>query len=192
MTTTAPKQEIVLPPEGTHIARCYRFIHIGTVEEEFQGEPYQANKIQLTFELPEEKHVFKEGDDPKPFVISSEYTMSMNERANLRKLIEGILGKTMTQEEADLFDLEGLVGMSCLLTIKYKTSAKGRKRAEIASASPLMKGQEAREGYNESKILTYSAWNQEYFDTLPKYLKEKMEGSREYLVMRGGKEDKPF
>ena len=194
MSLTAPKSEIVLPPEGTHIARCYRLVHMGTIAEQFEGETSFVNKVHLTFELPDEKHVFKEGEEAKPFVISAEYTLSMNDRANLRKLVEGMNGKTMTQEEADLFDVEGLVGMQCLITIKYKTSAKGRKRAEIASASPMMKGQEPRSGFNESKILTFQNWNNDLFESLPKFVKDKIVSSREYLVMKGmkGEEEIPF
>ena len=46
------KREIV--PSGTHIARWYSMIHIGTVEWEWQGETKYSNKIRVTFELPHE------------------------------------------------------------------------------------------------------------------------------------------
>ena len=39
---TETKREIV--PSGTHIARCYSMIHIGTVEWEWQGETKYSNK----------------------------------------------------------------------------------------------------------------------------------------------------
>ena len=49
-----------LPPEGTHIARVIGLINIGTIKEEYMGELKEQQKIRLTFELPEELHVFKE------------------------------------------------------------------------------------------------------------------------------------
>ena len=42
---TETKREIV--PSGTHIARCYSMIHIGTVEWEYQGEKKYSNKIKF-------------------------------------------------------------------------------------------------------------------------------------------------
>ena len=105
----APKTQRILPPEGTHIARCVRIIHIGTIKEEYMGEMKDMNKIDLTFELVDETYLFKEGEDAKPFVVSKEYTLSMGEKANLRKLVEGIIGKSMVQGEADMFDIESLL-----------------------------------------------------------------------------------
>src|SRR3990167_7229745 len=188
MTTLAPKSEkiFVLAPAGTHMARCYYFLHIGTNLDQYMGEPKEFNKIRLTFELPEETKVFKEERGPEPIVISQEYTLSLGEKANLRKLVEGILGKTLTENEADTFDLESLVGEPCLLTIKHKTSKAGNERAEIASAAPLMKGQKCPKQVNASKILTYTNWSQELFETLPNFLKEKMKTSREHREMITG------
>ena len=37
-TQTENKTEYEIVPSGTHIARCYSMIHIGTIEEEYMGE----------------------------------------------------------------------------------------------------------------------------------------------------------
>jgi len=181
----APKQasNYKMAPIGTHIARCYQFIHIGTNEDEYMGEKKDINKIRLTFELPEEKQVFREGDEPKPTVISQEYTFSMAPKANLRKLVEGIIGTTLADHEADSFDVDSIVGMPCLLNIVHKTSRTGKERAEIATASPLMKSMTAPVAFNPSKIMTYKNFDQEFFDKLPSFLKEKMTSSEEYYDM---------
>lgn len=188
MPTIAPVAkgfEKTIAPEGTHLARCVSFIHIGTNEEDFQGEPKDFNKIRLGFELPEELHTFKAEIGDQPLVISQEYTLSMNEKANLRKLIEGILGHAMQPEEADTFDVEGLVGKACLVNIKHKTSAKGNVRAEIATASPLMKKQVCPAQITPSKVLAYDSFNEEVFNSLPDFLKEKIVSSKEYQAMKG-------
>lgn len=185
MPLIAPKAVRILPPEGTHIARLIRILHIGTIFEEYMGEEKEMNKIDFTFELPEETRVFKDGEDAKPFVISKEYTFSMGEKANLRKLVEGIVGKSMVQGEADLFDVEGLLNSTCLITIKHKISKAGNPRAEIASASPLMKGQEAKGAFNEPKLLTYTSWDEAYFESLPEFIQEKITNSAEYKAMKG-------
>ena len=79
--SNSTKKEIV--PSGTHIARCYSMIHIGTVEWEYNGEQKFSNKVRLTFELPNEMREFS--GEQKPMVISKEYTLTMHEKSNLRK-----------------------------------------------------------------------------------------------------------
>lgn len=182
MPTTAPKPKsnYTPAPAGTHVARCFQYIQIGTVQEEYMGKPKMMNKIRLSFELPNEKKIWKEGEPEKPWVIHQEYTLSMAEKANLRKLVEGMIGTTLIDEEAFNFDTETLVGMACIVSIKHKTSAKGNVRSEIASASPLMKGMECPAQFNPSSILTYSSWSEEKFESLPDFLKEKLMGSEEF------------
>ena len=52
-SSTNVQRELI--PAGTHIARCYSMIHIGTVEWEYLGEQKNTDKVRLTFELPFEK-----------------------------------------------------------------------------------------------------------------------------------------
>ncbi len=182
MPTIAPRpQSSYTPaPAGSHVARCFQFIQIGTVQEEYMGKPKMMNKVRLSFELPNEKKSWKEGEPEKPWVIHQKYTLSMAEKANLRKLIEGIIGTTLTDEEAFAFDTESLVGKACIVNIKHKTSTAGNVRAEIASTAPLMKGMECPAQFNPSNILTYTAWSDEKFAKLPDFLKEELMSSEEY------------
>jgi hypothetical protein len=43
-----------------------------------------------------------------------------------------------------------------------------------------MKGMKAKETSNPIKKLTYDEWNQEYFETLPDFIKDKMKATQEY------------
>lgn len=187
MATNAKRPQFTreLPPIGTYIARCYQFVHIGSNEDEFKGEKKVFNKIRLSFELPDEMRVFKEGDEPKPMSISQEYTLSMGEKANLRKFVEGMIGTALQKDEAYNFDVESLVGKACLITVIHKVSKAGNKRAEIASASPLMKNQKAPEQINPSKILSYSNFDEAFFESLPQFIKDKIVTSEEYRAMKG-------
>lgn len=174
----------VLPTAGTHIARVIGFIYLGNLEEEYMGQNKMMQKIRLTFELPEDLHSFKEGEDAKPLVHSQEYTLTMGKKSNLRPIVEGIIGVALMDEEAYSFDAEKLVGMACLVNIKRDKTKKGADYAKIAGTSPLMKGQVCKEAYNPIKILTYEKWDQEYFDSLPPFIKEKMMTSIEYKQMK--------
>lgn len=182
MPTTAPKPKSTYKPapQGTHMARLYQMVQIGTVREEYLGKLSEFNKIRLSFELPLETKVWKEGEPAKPVSIHKEYTFSMGSKANLRKLIEGIIGTTLTDIEAYAFDVESLIGQACLITIKHKTSEKGNVRDEIASASPLMKGQECPAQFNPSNILTFNSWSEEKFEKLPGFIREKIMETPEY------------
>lgn len=185
MALKAPKAVRILAPEGTHIARLVRLLHIGTIPEEYMGEQKEMNKVDFSFELLEETHVFKDGEEAKPFVVSKEFTLSMGEKANLRKFIEGMTGKAMKQEEANEFDVESLLGKSCLIVIKHKTSKAGNAYTDISTASPLMKGQVAKEAFNTPKLLTFTSWDQAYFESLPEFIKEKVVSSKEYQAQFG-------
>lgn len=184
---TAPKStEKVLAPAGTHKARCVGLIQIGTVPVEWQGEVKQLEKIRLTFELPEELHKFKEEEEEKPVVISQEYTLSMGEKSNLRPIIEGIIGTALLQNEAESFDVETILGMPCLLSIKHKVSEKTKNKfAVVDTTAPLMKGMTVPEAINPIKVLTYERWNQEEFDKLPSFIQDKMKTSKQYIEKFG-------
>ena len=38
-------------PSGTHIARCYSMVHIGTVTWEYLGEVKETDKVRISFEI---------------------------------------------------------------------------------------------------------------------------------------------
>lgn len=183
MPTTPTKTNITrkLIPQGTHISRVVGFIHVGTVDEEYMGEKKKMNKIRLTWELPEELQVFKEEEGPQPTLLSQEYTLSMGSKSNLRPIVEGIIGTSLTDDEAYSFDVEKLVGMPCLLSIKHGTSKKGVTFSRIAGTAPLMKGQVCKAAVAEYRVLNYQEkWDQAYFDKLPAFIKDKMVSSVEY------------
>lgn len=181
MPLPTPKQQMnrILPPEGTTIATCIGLIQIGTVETEYAGETKWIEKIRLTWELPNETHEFKEGEGKKPLVVSQEYSHSMGTKSNLRPIVEGMT-TTLSDEEAYAFDLEQLVGRSCLITLGHRESKVGTKYVVVKSTSPLMKGMEQPVQVNPSKILTYENFDQKEFEKLPQFLQDQMKESKQY------------
>ena len=160
-------------PAGTHVARLYRIVEIGTVEGEWMGEVKKSKKVWLTFELPNETKVFKEEDGPKPLVISAEFSLTMGPKSKLRPIVEGMIGTTLKDEEAYNFDVLKLVGQPCLVNVTH-THKGDRVYANVASTSPLLKGMEAPAQVNPSKILTYQKWDDEVYAGLPSFIKDKM------------------
>ena len=169
---------------GNHPARCVQMIHIGTVEENIQGSVKRLNKVRLTWELPTEMKEWKEGEGERPAVIHKEFTLSLNEKATLRKYLASWRGKDFTEEQAKAFDLTNLMGAPCLLNVIHKQSKEGNKTyAEIGSVSPLPKGMTCPDQISASKILSYDEFDYTLLESLPDFVKDKVKSSDEYKAM---------
>jgi hypothetical protein len=169
---------------GTYPARCYRMIEVGTVEETFEGKTKTLKKVNLTWELPTELSVFHDDKGEEPFVVSKMFTLSMNEKSTLRKMLEGWRGKAFNEDEAKRFDITVLLGKECLLSIIHKPSKDGSKTyAEISSISKIPKGMTCPPQINPSTVLSFDTWDQGLFESLPEFLQDKIKSSEEYRAM---------
>lgn len=170
-----------LVPSGNHIARCFQMIEIGTVTEEIMGKVKKLYKVRVSWELPGEQKVFDEAKGLQPFTISKEYTLSMNEKANLRKDLESWRGKGFTEDEAKAFDITKLLSVQCMLNVIHKTSAGGSQYSAISSVTPLPKGVTCPPQINATFVLSYDDpdWGAK-FATLGQWVKEKIEKTPEF------------
>jgi hypothetical protein len=188
---------------GTYIARCYSMIEIGHVETEFNGEKKKVHKVNLTWELPEEKAVFNEDKGPEPYVVSKTYTLSMHEKATLRKDLESWRGKGFTELEAARFDITKLLGQPCILSIVHQPgkSDPSKTYVVVTSISKLMKGQECPPQYNPTRVLSFDNFDTDVFNSLSDYMKDRIMESDEFKAMQepatvhaadGDADDLPF
>lgn len=176
----APKGKSFDPvPAGTHVARLYQIIHIGTVKFEYKGETKFSDKIRLTFELSNERKVFNEGEEPRPFSISREFGYSMSPKSHLRPFLEGMAGAKMHDDEAYNFETETMLGDACLLNVVH-VDKDGNTYANIQSASPLIKGMEAPPLFNKAQLIDVNTSTLEEIDALPEFLRDKIKSSEEY------------
>lgn len=166
-------------PSGTHVARCYQMIELGTITEPYLGEMKTSKKVRIGWELPLETKEFKQGEGEKPFVISKDFTLSMHEKATLRKFLEAWRGKTFTEAEAKSFDITKLIGVPCMVSVIHEEK-EGKNHAKVTGVTSIPKGMTCPEQVNETFILSYDAFDLEKFNTLPKFIKEKMEKSVEF------------
>ncbi len=180
---SAPRELI---PADNYIARCYKMIEIGTVEEVILGEKKILHKVRIGWELPTEMRVFDKEKGEQPLVIDKEYTLSMNEKANLRKDLKSWRGKDFTEDEALSFDITKLIGAPCMLNIIHKPSKKDPSKVyeEIAGITPMPKGVPCPEQINRSFVLSYDEFDVELFDMLPDFIKNKMITSVEYQAVK--------
>lgn len=169
-----------LVPSGVHRAVCYSMVHIGTIKESYLGEEKEINKVRITWELSDELRIFKPENGEQPMVISKEFTLSMHEKASLRKTLEQWRGKAFTEQEAKNFDVTALLSVPCQLNVVHKESKTGAVYAEISGVMPLGKGTEKPTQINPTFIFDYDPFDQTKFDSLPKFLQEKIITSKEF------------
>lgn len=177
-----------LIPAGNYIARCYQQIHLGHIDEMMMGQMKNLNKVRIGWELPTELKVFKPENGEQPLVFSKEFTLSMNEKANLRKILSSWRGKGFSEDEAKSFDITKLIGAPCMLNIIHKPGKTDPSKIyeEIGSISPIPKGVTCPAQVNKTFLLDYDNFTEEKFNTLPDFIKEKMQKSREYKKLKEG------
>jgi hypothetical protein len=169
-------------PEGVHSATCFGIIDLGIhYSEKFDKK---SHKVQIMWELPEEKYEH-EGEE-LPRVISKEYTLSLGEKANLRKDLQAWRGKTFTDEELQGFDLKNVLGKGCQLQIIH-TEKNGKTYSNIASIMGLPKGMKLDNTINP---LTYfdleSPDALTEMTNLPAWLQDKIKASETYEALSAG------
>lgn len=173
-----------LIPAGNHVARCYQMIDIGSVDESFNGETKHMHKVSIGFELPNETRVFKQENGEQPFVVSKEYTLSLHEKSRLRQDLKSWRGKDFTDKEAEAFDIAKLLGVPCMLNVIHVTAKNGNTYAQISGITPVPKGLVCPPQVNKNQLLAFDEFNEELFNGLPDFLKDKIKSSDEYKALK--------
>ena len=166
-------------PEGVHQGVCYSIIDVGTqYSETFSKSSHQCIII---WEIPSERiEIERDGERVDlPRVVSKKYTLSLSDRANLRKDLESWRGRSFTSEELQGFDVHKLLGANCMIQIIHKTKD-GRTYANISAILPLYKGMPKLEPENPTVI--YSLEDGDPPETTPKWIVELINSSQERTV----------
>lgn len=180
MAIIASSQSNRVPaPSGSHVARCYAVIDLGTQHNPHFGT--DSRKVLLQFELPTELHTFKEENGPEPFVVSREFSLSLSPKANLRPFLEGWRGRPFSEEELAKFDISVLAGQPCLMNIIHEEK-NGKTYANIASVMKMPKAMgECPSAHNPITVLSLDGdFKQSDYDRLPEWIRKKIEVTKEY------------
>jgi hypothetical protein len=171
---------------GTYVARCYSMIEIGTVKVVYKGTEKMQKKVSITWELPTELAVFKEGKSPEPYVVSKKYTLSMYKDSNLRKDLEAWRGKGYTDEEAAKVDITKLIGQPCLVSVVQspRPDDPSKTYTAVTQVAKLMRGQDCAPQINPTRVLSYDKFDWEVFDKLSDYMKDQIRSSDEFKKMQ--------
>lgn len=174
-------------PEGTHVARCFKIVDLGTQ----YNAKYDKNhhKIMLVWELPEE--LIPDGElAGQPFAVSGWYTLSLGEKANLRKDLESWRGKSFTSDELAGFNISKLLGATCLLNLVHNT-VDDKTYVNISSIMKMPKTMECPASINDLVIFDIDEFDEEVFETFSDNLKAKIKESKEYKEKETGGSNQP-
>jgi len=178
-------QEFEKLSAGTHVSSCISIVDVGVQpgNPKFaglvgkDGKPDQRGlpcpTVFLRFEVPAERVTYtKNGEEVEgPMTIWWNGRASMNEKANLRKAVSALVGKTLTDQEAEEFDIEKVLGKSCMITVVHSEDG---KYANVKNFMALPKGTKGPKA--ENPLVLYSTENDSSYDVLPKFLKDKIDG----------------
>ena len=172
-------------PAGSHIARCYQVVDLGTQPKTFQGVVHLERQVRIAFELPSEKMagIYDPESKGRVFSVSQNFKQSLHVKANLRKLLAGWRGRDFKDtSEIDAFDPRKLPGLPCRINL-----VENGEYVNIASVSPLGKGDKCPKQVNKSLFfsLDEDEFTQESFDALPEYLRKKIAESPEHKKLTG-------
>lgn len=158
-------------PVGTHVARCFRLIDLGTQHGEYQGKPITRKQVLVSWELPGESM-----SDGRPFAVSYFYTNSLNEKATLRHHLEAWRGRSFNETELQGFDLENVLGKPCMVTVTLND----RGKAKVSAVTGLPKGIVCPPAKNDQFSFWIDEWNDACWEKIPKGIQDMIRKSDEY------------
>jgi len=127
----------------------------------------------MRFEIPAERVEYQKGgvDVEGPVTIWWNGRASMNEKATLRKAANALSGKTLTDKEAEAFDIDTTLGCACMIQVDHSEDG---KYANVKNFMPLPKGMAVAKA--ENPLMLYNIENDGSYETLPKFLRDKIDG----------------
>lgn len=129
-------------PEGPHAAICDMFVDFGLQETTGKFAGKIQHKIYLRWQIPSLRLSYeKDGQTIEgPMTIGGKYTLSLHEKAALRKLLQGWRGRAFTEAELKKFDVTTVVGVPCMLMVTHSPREGGGVYANVDSATKLYPG----------------------------------------------------
>ena len=181
-------QQFENPAGGSHIARCYAVIDLGTQQHSWQNDHWSQADVTLNWELAHEKMTGKYNSDAKgkPFMVQTTVKQSLHKKARLRKLLEGWRGKAFGEGEAEKFDPKKLVGLGCRLVL---VQSQNSDFMDVTAIAPLTKDEAAKlkghKWFNKTVFFSLDPFDPEVYKALSEKTREKIMKSPEYKAVVG-------
>lgn len=171
---TTKTKEFELPEAEVYTGALVGIFDLGLQESQY-GEKHQ---VHLVFEIDYDKQ------DGKKFLVGNTYTASLYEKATLRKVAEALLRRSMSDEEAEDFDLFDLLGKACLVDVVHnegKGKHAGKTFVNVKNVSKIMKGQQPYRPTSEIMKYDYSVDGKNIPVNTPKHITQWIQRSKTWL-----------
>lgn len=122
-----PESKFTPAPEGLHQAVCVDVVELGVVK----GPYGDKEKVEIIWQID-----LTNEDTDRRFEVRKWYTLSLHEKANLRKDMECWRGRKFTKDELAGFDLEKLIGANCQLQVIHNITDEGKVYANVQAIVP--------------------------------------------------------
>lgn len=179
-------------PAGVHIGRCYSLIDLGTQLSSGQFGEKMQHKIRIGWELfgeDENGGPLSVDVDGKqmPMTISKSYTMSLHEKASLRKDLSAWRGKDFSDDEAKAFDVSRLVGAYCMVNVTT-SETNGKTYSNVAGLTPLPAALKNSKppAVHDNVMFNLDEPDMKVFSTFHEKLQEAIKRSPEWAKATGG------
>ena len=172
-------------PVGSHLARCYRIVDLGTQKSEYQGQVKYLHKVMLGWEI----HGVNDDGSPikmkdgRPFAMFKNYTLSWSDKATLRIDLQAWRGRPFSAEEMRRFDLKTVLGAWCMLNVIERAGTDGKMYVNVANISPvpaMIKQAGLPAAINKNEMFSLSEPDWVMFETFSENLKKKIINSPEF------------
>lgn len=165
-------------PEGPHPAVCDMFVDLGMQETSGKFAGKVQHKIYLRWQIPSLRLAYeKDGVQIEgPMTIGAKYTLSLHEKAGLRKILKTWRGRDFTPDELRKFDVTTILGAPCIVSVSHAPKDGGGVYANIDAVMKLMPGMATPA--LEGEPLLYDADNLGTFEKLRPWLQEVIKGQK--------------
>ena len=174
-------------PAGAYIGRCYSLIDLGTQLSSGQYGEKMQHKLRIGWEL------FGEDEDgapltvdvdgvEMPMTISKSYTVSLHEKAGLRKDLAAWRGKDFT-------DVQKLIGAYCMVNVTT-SETNGKTYSNVAGLTPLpgaLKNAKPAP-VHEHVVFDLDAPDMAVFNSFHEKLQDAIRRAPEWARVHGGKQ----
>jgi hypothetical protein len=136
-------------------------------------------QVFINFELPNAIRTWKDENDVEQegvFTVGAFYTASLNEKANLRKMLESWRGQGFTEDELAGYSPVKLPGVPAMVNVIHNDKGK----AQISAVTKPPSGTKVPSQVNESIYFSLDNFDQATFDKLGKGFQNIIKKSEEW------------
>lgn len=159
-------------PAGVHRGCIIGIYDIGTHHNSTFDK--DIRQILFVFELTDEN--IEINGESKPMAVSKKYTASLSEKSNLRKDIQAMLGRNLTNEELEGFDPQTLIGQPLQVQIVHSEDG---KYANVATLMQLPKAMPVPKPVNPLRYFSLDE-SHEIPEGTPEWIQNLIKESKEY------------